>query len=252
MNKKDLWQVWERPLKQNGLSLKETLILENMAYLKWSREKVLSLWGKSGTEKIKESWLKIHPRTKKDIQNFYNHLELYIPELSSWHAMEQNEDFIEVAKFLQDCLKQNFVSYLDYGSGIGSCGLVFAYFGFSVTLADISESMLNYAQWRLKRHKVTTKFLDLKREFLPKERYDCVTAIEVLEHLTNPVETVNKIRLAMKIGGLLFITTPFFKDPDRPVHLIHEMKVVKEFEKLGMRTETVSKNKIYRVLKKIR
>jgi len=140
------WSLWEAALKDKGKSLRETLIQENVDYLKWSRKEVLSCWGEDGTEKIKQRWEKENPKTKKEIENYYNKLDLYIPELSSWHAMVKNDDFIKIIEFLQLCTKSNHFSYLDFGAGIGSSGLVFRYYGFSVTLADISDAMLNYSK----------------------------------------------------------------------------------------------------------
>ena len=246
------WFLWEKALSAEGKSLKETLIEENMHYLKWSREKVLSYWGVAGTQKIKENWIKENPKTKKEINEHYNKLYLYIPELSSWHAIEKNIDLIKAVEFLQFCARNNLRSYLDFGAGIGSAALFFAYYGFSVSCADISNSMLGYSRWRFKRHHAKAHFIDLKKNKLPENKFDCVMSMEVLEHVPDPIETVNNIRLSLKPGGYLFVTTPFLKDEERPQHLVHDMRIADQFEKIGFIVISVSKNKIYRIYKRIK
>src|SRR3989344_3332014 len=156
------WKLWEDALKLKGSSLRETFIAENMLYLGWPRKKVISCWGEAGTEKIKEKWIKESPKSKKEIENYYNNLDLYIPELSSWHAMEKNEDLLRIVQFMQFCIRCGTKTYLDFGAGIGSSGLLFDHYGLSTTLADISDAMLNYSNWRFKKRCVNAKFIDLK------------------------------------------------------------------------------------------
>ncbi len=247
----DKWKLWETALKKQETSLKETLIEENMEYLKWTREQVLDCWGEKGTEKIKKKWIKENPKTNEQLTNYYNTLSLYIPELSSWHAIEKNEDIIKIINFLQFSIKQNFTTYLDFGAGIGSGGIFFNYFGFEITLADISDAMLNYQKWRIKKHNIKACFIDLKKENIPYKSVDCATAIEVLEHVSDPTSEMNTIRLALKKNGYVFITTPFFKDKKRPQHIIHDISIAKEFEKLGFKLISEEQNGLYRVLKKI-
>lgn len=246
------WSLWEDSLKQNGLSLTDTLIKENMVYLNWSREKVLDCWGEKGTEKIKEKWLKQNPQTESEIINYYNTLDLYIPELSSWHTIIKNEDLLKIVEFLQFSVKKNLKTFLDFGAGIGPNGLLFNKYGFTVTLADVSDSMINYSKWRLKQHNVRFNSIDLKVKTLPDNVFDCATAIEVLEHMTDPTSAMEKIRRSLKIGGYIFCTTPFYSDPNRPQHIVHDAQTAQNFEKLGFELISESNKGLYRTLKRIR
>jgi len=244
------WQLWVDALSQDGLSLKETLIRENMDYLTWDREQVLSCWGEKGTEKIKQKWEREKPKTEKEIQDYYNTLKLYIPELSSWHALSKNIALMKIIDFLLLCKKRKKESFLDYGGGIGSNVIFFNHYGFKATYADISDEMLNYAKWRVKRHKKTAEFIDLKEKTLSDNKFDCVTSIEVLEHLTDPLSAMETIHQSLKFGGLVLITTPFFKDEERPQHLVHDMEIADKFIDLGFKTLSVTKDKMFRVLEK--
>jgi len=59
-----------------------------------------------------------------------------------------------------------------------------------------------------------TDFLDLQVE---KGSLDIVTMFEVLEHLTRPLEYLNKVNQSLRIGGALIITTPNFDSLTRRV-----------------------------------
>jgi 2-polyprenyl-6-hydroxyphenyl methylase/3-demethylubiquinone-9 3-methyltransferase len=154
-------------------------------------------------------------------------------------------------EFLQLCIKSNCSSFLDFGSGIGSSGILFGKYGFKITLADISDAMLNYSKWRLARHDISANFIDLKTQILPQEYFDCVTAIEILEHTIDPVKIMSSIAKSLKIGGYAFVTTPFYFDPDRPQHLVHDMNVANKFEELNLKLISKSDDGLYRVYEKI-
>ena len=245
-----LWELWERALKKGNLSLRETLIKENIDYLNWSREEVLSCWGEKGTEKLKEKWLKDNPSTEEEVEAHYNNLDLYIPELSSWHAIEKNSTLLKIVEFMDLCREKNCKKFLDYGSGIGSAGILFNYYGFSTTLADISDAMLNYSKWRFKEHRRKSVFVDLKKESLVDNNYDCAISIEVLEHVSDPVKIMKNIYKSLKSGGYLFVTTPFFEDEERPQHLIHDPSIIKEFNKIGLKALSIGNEDIYRLYRK--
>ncbi len=244
------WQLWGDALSGEGLILKETLIKENIDYLKWNREQVLSRWGEKGTEKTKEKWEIEKPKTEKEIKNYYNTLRLYIPELSSWHALSKNIALMKIIDFMLLCKKNKKKIFLDYGGGIGSNVIFFNHYGFNSTLADISNEMLNYSKWRIKRHMKNVDFIDLKEKSLPINAFDCATCIEVLEHLIDPLSAMKKIHKSLKIKGLILITTPFYKDEKRPQHLVHDMRIADKFNDLGFKIFSINKDKMFRVLEK--
>jgi hypothetical protein len=46
-----------------------------------------------------------------------------------------------------------------------------------------------------------------------------ILAMDVFEHLCNPVDTVDHLSTALKPGGLLFARIHAENDPDRPQHI---------------------------------
>jgi 2-polyprenyl-3-methyl-5-hydroxy-6-metoxy-1,4-benzoquinol methylase len=122
---------------------------------------------------------------------------------------------------------------LDFGSGVGSGGLLFAQNGFDVTLADISSVLLEFCAWRFKQRDLRARFIDLKAERLPTQSLDFITAMDVFEHLTEPVGTVDVLADALRPGGYIFGRFASEIDPDRPMHIVQDFGPV--FARLGER-----------------
>ena len=71
----------------------------------------------------------------------------------------------------------------------------------------------------------------ISREVLHKEenKYNVITAIEVFEHIENPVDTLKQIKKLLKPGGLLFYTTgnskPYRNKLDKWSYIIPEIHI---------------------------
>jgi SAM-dependent methyltransferase len=165
------------------------------------------------------------------VVQFYNESKTEIFDLARWHA----EDPIHYRTLISAEIASRRPSreFLDYGSGIGSDAIVFASAGFHVTLADVSEPLLAFARWRCERRGFSVDVIDLKRERLPRRRFDAVVCFDVLEHIHRPLRTLDSINRAMRPGGLLFVHAPFGEDPDRPMHVVHEDIVTPRMRTVG-------------------
>jgi 2-polyprenyl-3-methyl-5-hydroxy-6-metoxy-1,4-benzoquinol methylase len=94
-------------------------------------------------------------------------------------------------------------------------------------------------------------------------KFDVITSIEVLEHLSNPVEHLNAARKLLRPGGIIYITTPNIKSFNSrilrnkwnglsyPEHLCYYSKkslsrAMKEsgFKKVSLRTEGISPERL--------
>jgi 2-polyprenyl-3-methyl-5-hydroxy-6-metoxy-1,4-benzoquinol methylase len=91
-----------------------------------------------------------------------------------------------------------------------------------VTLADISSALLGFSKWRLEQRALPASYLDLKTQGLPHQAYDFVTAMDVFEHLVDPVETVERLWNALKSGGFLYARIHAESDEDRPQHIVQD------------------------------
>ena len=109
---------------------------------------------------------------------------------------------------------------LDLGSGAGSLSQRIMDMGYEVTAADISQSaFLGDGDFIS---------VDLNKDFTGKfggKKYDCIVAIEVLEHLENPLHFLRQINLLLAQGGefalisfpniyIYLATISFFKNWD--------------------------------------
>jgi SAM-dependent methyltransferase len=92
---------------------------------------------------------------------------------------------------------------LDFGSGVGDLAQMLLSIGYTVDLADVSRTLLNFARWRLERRNQQAGYIDLNDRVLPTNTYDVILAKDVLVHVPNFDETVRMLHAALKPSGLL-------------------------------------------------
>lgn len=77
---------------------------------------------------------------------------------------------------------------------------------FSVEGSDLSDSAVKIVRERLNLlHIQSGDFLELE---LPEAAFDAVVMFDVLEHLKDPVRNLEKINRLLRLGGILYLTTP--------------------------------------------
>jgi SAM-dependent methyltransferase len=118
---------------------------------------------------------------------------------------------------------------------VGTSGIVFAQAGCDVTLADVADPLLAFARWRFERRGLPVATLDLKRQRPPRGVFEGIVCFDVLEHIPRPLPVVRRLRDALRPGGLLFLVAPFGADPLRPMHVVHDDRVLDWFRALGFR-----------------
>jgi len=192
------------------------------------------------TESFTAEWQQhvADPEDERAVTQFYNESKTELFDLAQWHSSDpihyRSLFCAEIARLRQGfCAAGCRAKYLDYGSGIGSDALVFAEAGFDVTLADVSEPLLAFAQWRCEQRGLKVQTIDLKRRQPPVRTFDAVVCFDVLEHVHRPMRTLDQIARSMRPGGFLFVHAPFGEDPDRPMHIVHSDVITPRMRTVG-------------------
>jgi len=190
-----------------------------------------------GRDDTAEEWRtrRVDPTDRQAVEDFYDQSVAYLFELMKWHTLEDDNGPLAYVVALRFAQQHGCRTYMDFGSGVGSGALLFARHGFQVTLSDISTTMLDFARARLARRGMGATFIDLKTERLPSQRYDIITAMDVWEHLVDPVATAREIAAALKPSGFLFGRFAAEPDPKAPQHIVFNFTpTFEQFEREGL------------------
>ncbi len=232
MTQTGLSREWTRIIAPRAGDVRTELVHEAAEFLGITVDEAWSRLRGAG-DRFREEWQAsiADPHDHHALTQFYNQSDTELFELIEWHA---NDPIHYRTLILRDlAVRRPGRAYLDYGSGIGNDAMVFANAGFDVTVADISDVLLAFASWRLRRRGHAVKTVDLKRQPLPPASYDLVVCFDVLEHIPRPLEVVRAIRAAMRPEGVLVIHAPFAEDPEHPMHVVHRDVVTPRMRSLG-------------------
>ncbi|MFZ2445136.1 MAG: class I SAM-dependent methyltransferase [Syntrophobacteraceae bacterium] len=167
------------------------------------------------------------------VRSFYDQSRAMLHELMWWHTLTDDLSPLAYVVALKFASMHGCGNCLDFGSGVGSGALLFVRNGITVTLADISSKALGFSAWRFARRGLEARQIDLKSQKLP-AAFDFITAMDVFEHLVDPVGTVRDLHAALKTGGYLFGRFHAELDELRPHHIVLDFEpTFKELEKLG-------------------
>jgi SAM-dependent methyltransferase len=145
------------------------------------------------------------PETSEEISRFYQGLQSWVFGLH-WYAYLQAEGYACPVGVIiaHDLAGQKRGELLDFGSGAGSNALLFDQLGYTVSLADISSPLLDFARHRFERRQRSATFIDLKEQALPANTYDVVAAVQTMTSVPDAAATAVTLHRAMRPGGLFY------------------------------------------------
>jgi SAM-dependent methyltransferase len=231
--------IWTEALVLDGQQdLRQSLLNELSAYLGCADLAALESSCRDATRALSDDWRRmVDPADTGSIERFYDQGQGYLFELMWWHTLVPDHGplaYVLALDFARQ--RQSGRRYLDFGAGVGAGGLLFARHGFQVTQADISSTLLRFSQWRMERRGLSAGFIDLKDTSLPPDAFDMITAMDVFEHLADPVKAVDHLAIALKRGGFLFGRFAAEHDEDRPQHIVFDFgPVLERLRSLGFR-----------------
>lgn len=234
MNESQLAVEWTRTLAPRTGDVRTELVHEAAEFLGISVDDAWQRLRGAG-ERFREEWTRTvdNPADPSAVTGFYNRSDTELFELIEWHATDPIHYRTLILRDLARVRPGR--CYLDYGSGIGNDALVFAAAGFDITLADVSDPLLGFAEWRCRRRGFNVRTIDLKQESLPPDAFDLVVCFDVLEHIPEPLDVVGAMRVSLRDEGLLVIHAPFGDDPVHPMHVVHHDVVTPRMRSFGFR-----------------
>ena len=218
----DARSIWAEALILDGHGLlHESLLRELGAYLGVPDLAALAARCREATTALADDWRRlIDPRDSRSVQRFYDENVGHIFDLMWWHTLGEDDTPLAYVVALDFAKRQPGRRYLDFGSGVGSGAIIFGRHGFDVALADISSTLLRFCRWRLARRSLSGQIIDLKDARLAPQAWDIITAMDVFEHLTDPIGAVDYLAEALTPGGYLFGRFAAEADQERPQHIV--------------------------------
>ncbi|HMF14643.1 MAG TPA: methyltransferase [Gemmataceae bacterium] len=211
-------------LLENHTDLQDSILAEISLYTGCADLEEIRQRCKLGAEAVAYDWKRIQPDNDKSIAEFYNKSVSYIYDLMWWHTLADDNSPLAYVTALEFAERNQCRYHLDFGAGVGSGNILFLRCGFESAAADISSSLIQFGRWRFKvRNLPLPTFIDLKEMSLPAAYFDIITAMDVFEHLTDPVRAVDHLSNALKPGGFLFGRfAPDAEEHDHPQHIVHD------------------------------
>lgn len=152
-----------------------------------------------------QEWQAGDRSSPEGIRDFYNSTQSWAFDLL-WYAYLQAEGCSYPVPVVAAMAFQGSAGTprcLDFGSGVGDTAQLLVALGYEVDLADVSRPLLDFARWRLARRGQPATFIDLNDEQVPADRYDIILAKDVLSHVPDYAETVDRLHRALLPGGIL-------------------------------------------------
>jgi 2-polyprenyl-3-methyl-5-hydroxy-6-metoxy-1,4-benzoquinol methylase len=219
-------QTWERALILQGhQDLQESLLAELGRYSQCNDAAEILRRCEQAVASVKREWEdKVQPADRRSIERFYDESQAMLYELMWWHTLGEDISPLSYVLALRFAQQRGCRRYLDFGSGVGAGGILFARHGFQVTSADISSALLQFSAWRLSIRKLPAQYIDLKLSGLPSQAFDIITAMDVFEHLSQPVVAVEELWKALTPGGFLYARIAAESDENRPQHIVEDFE----------------------------
>jgi SAM-dependent methyltransferase len=108
----------------------------------------------------------------------------------------------------------------DFGGGSGELTLQLAAAGYHVSFVELNSLQRDFMRFRVDRHQLQDAVEVLEPwASTPREAFDAVVAMDVIEHLPNAADVLrDRLLPARKPTGVLVENSPFVVNPGNPMH----------------------------------
>jgi 2-polyprenyl-3-methyl-5-hydroxy-6-metoxy-1,4-benzoquinol methylase len=218
--------VWADALRLEGhRDLQESLLAELGRYMGSDDRQEIQDRCHQAVAALRREWEDhVERHQRASVERFYDESQTSIYELMWWHTLSDDLSPLAYVLALQYAKQHHCTTSLDFGSGVGSGAILFERHGLDVAVADISSPLLDCCRWRLTQRGLKASYFDLKTCRLPRESFDMITAMDVFEHLVDPVGTAQELLEALRPGGFLFGRFANQPDEDHPMHIVNDFE----------------------------
>ena len=160
---------------------------------------------------------------KYGIDKYYNETDCNLVGLAYFNDNFRLDNLLHPIKYYKD------MKVLDYGAGIGVVANILSQRN-TVYYYDLPGKTKECAKYI--NSKADNKFtvVDTQLDVL-KQDINCIICVDVLEHVTNPMELVKDFTMALPKSGLLLTTgLDFSTGPHIPMHLIKNREYRQEYD----------------------
>jgi SAM-dependent methyltransferase len=163
-----------------------------------------------GPELVKEEW----EEYGVDYDEFYQKVKSYpfdLAKFSNVYRLTYLKGVFEYATspnvpYIENIFDEDRkLKLLEIGSGGGELALALSDM-FDVTCVDVPGTTFDYAKFRAEKYGLDIRFLNE----IPDEKFDIVSAQDVMEHVTNLDALLTAIGKALTVGGLLLSSALWF------------------------------------------
>jgi 2-polyprenyl-3-methyl-5-hydroxy-6-metoxy-1,4-benzoquinol methylase len=186
---KKCWEVWNKVRWNHATGSKGLNELKE-----YMGDKFVQYYDSSYA--LAREWYQISPITEHQIKEFYKTTNNYIYNLVIWYESKDREDFATELINLAEDLKLK--SFVDFGCGVGNDGLFLIANGYKTYFIDFDCPSIKFLKWRAKKRNLEVEVYNIESlKVLPDA--DAVFAIDVLEHMVDPLDVIMKLSSSTKL-----------------------------------------------------
>lgn len=237
----ELLDTWRRCLTGDRFTdPHEGVIAELSTFFGLPPEKVRWICGHSA-EIVAEEWRKTGQSTPDELYRFYQAQTYWLFGTLRHHADQAQPQIthaaVKIVHALQDVLPTG--HYLDFGCGAGTASLFFNALGWQTSLADVSETAINFVRWRFEQRGIHGTFYNFETDQLPPNTYDLIAAFDVMVHVADIPAVLRQLHQSLKPGGYLVFNV-VSRNPNSPTtsqwHLYDaHYPVIRHVRQIGFR-----------------
>jgi len=140
------------------------------------------------------------PKKKIELYSNYEYLNwyAYLRTLMKTSATRRHPELFQLLRNTKN------KECLDFGSGVGTHAIALLENNNEITIVDVPGKLLEFARQRILERGFAFWSFDNDEE-LKNCHYDLAICTDVLEHVDNPINELDRIHKALKVGGILHL-----------------------------------------------